>query len=100
MGSSNINEIKNHRFFKGIDWDNLRERRPPIKIVIKDPKDFVHLDDDRKISDKSWNTIIRQTHTNSVIKDNNNKSINNNNIGIKKTGSNRKEAGISIDNEH
>ena len=59
LGSNSIDEIKNHRFFKGIDWDKLRERKPPIKIAIKDPKDFVHLDDDRKISDKSWNMIIR-----------------------------------------
>lgn len=30
LGTNGVEEIKNHRFFEGIDWNNLRQQQPPI----------------------------------------------------------------------
>lgn len=30
LGANNVNEIKKHPWFKGIDWANLRKREAPI----------------------------------------------------------------------
>lgn len=33
-------EIKNHRFFEGIDWENIRLKEPPFKPNLKDEDDI------------------------------------------------------------
>lgn len=30
LGSGGTDEIKQHKFFEGIDWDNIRENEPPF----------------------------------------------------------------------
>jgi hypothetical protein len=30
LGYNSIEEIKNHKFFEGIDWQNLKNAEPPI----------------------------------------------------------------------
>ena len=58
--------------------------KSPIDIIVKDPKDFVNLDQDRKISDKSWNDIIRLTQPPPPPV--NRKDSSNNTLNIKKLG--------------
>jgi hypothetical protein len=30
LGYNSVDEIKNHAFFKGIDWDNIRQQQAPF----------------------------------------------------------------------
>jgi len=33
LGANGIHEIKNHPFFKGFDWENVRQMKSPKKEV-------------------------------------------------------------------
>ena len=37
--------------------------KPPIDIssIVKDPKDYVNFNEDRRITDQSWDAIIKLT---------------------------------------
>ncbi len=50
LGSKSIDEIKNHPYFKGVDW-NSRDLSPPYVPEIKDPRDFANQDKTRIPSD-------------------------------------------------
>ena len=39
-----IHEIKNHPFFKGLDWENLRNSKSPFHPKIKDEEDCSRFD--------------------------------------------------------
>ncbi len=53
LGTKSIEQIKQHAFFKGVDWDT-DDLKPPYVPEVKDKRDFVNQDQDRLISDKSW----------------------------------------------
>ena len=36
LGAKNVNEIKNHEFFEGINWDTLKDTKPPLDQEIED----------------------------------------------------------------
>ena len=42
--AKNVCEIKNHLFFRGIDWDNIRNIRPPNVPVVKSEVDTSNFD--------------------------------------------------------
>jgi serine/threonine kinase 38 len=44
LGSGGIHEIKNHPFFKGLDWENLRNSKSPFSPKIKDEEDCSRFD--------------------------------------------------------
>jgi serine/threonine protein kinase len=44
LGRGGVSEIKNHPFFKGIDWDNIRELNAPIVPELKDQYDTKYFD--------------------------------------------------------
>lgn len=44
LGSGGIHEIKKHPFFKGLDWDNLRNTKSPFSPKIKDEEDCSRFD--------------------------------------------------------
>jgi serine/threonine protein kinase len=48
LGANGIDEIKNHEFFKGIDWDRLERKaiKPPYVPRLKSDLDFKHISDD------------------------------------------------------
>ena len=35
LGVNGVEEIKNHPFFKGVDWDNIRNTRAPLFLILK-----------------------------------------------------------------
>ena len=44
MGANGIHEIKNHTFFKGFDWENVRQMKSPFIPKIKDDEDCSRFD--------------------------------------------------------
>ena len=44
LGRSGTQEIKNHPFFKGIDWDNIRKSKAPNIPNIKNNTDISNFD--------------------------------------------------------
>ena len=44
LGSGGIHEIKSHPFFKGLDWENLRNSKSPFHPKIKDEEDCSRFD--------------------------------------------------------
>jgi serine/threonine kinase 38 len=45
LGKTGVQEIKNHPFFKGIDWKNLRRQKAAFSPKIKDDEDCSRFDD-------------------------------------------------------
>lgn len=45
QGLGDASEIKNHPWFQGIDWANLRNQSPPFKPALKDPADTRYFDE-------------------------------------------------------
>lgn len=61
LGANGVEEIKNHPFFRGIDWDNLRKTRAPIIPTIKHPLDtsnFDHFDDEEEKVEESQKKML------------------------------------------
>jgi len=49
IGKNGVEEIKNHAFFKGIDWDNIRKQNGPFVPTLEhafDTRNFPQLDID------------------------------------------------------
>lgn len=42
IGANSVEEIKNHPFFEGIDWENLREIPAPVVPHLASPTDTTH----------------------------------------------------------
>ncbi|PIK62688.1 hypothetical protein BSL78_00382 [Apostichopus japonicus] len=54
LGSNNLQEVRNHPFFEGIDWNNIRDMIPPYKPEVSnnvDTSNFDVDDTDLKVSD-------------------------------------------------
>lgn len=51
LGSKGFNEIKNHEFFDGIDWDNIRKTEAPIKPFVKDIHDLSNFEKNKFYAD-------------------------------------------------
>ena len=45
LGANGVQEIKEHPFFKGMDWDNLRNIKSPFIPNVKDEEDCTRFDD-------------------------------------------------------
>ncbi|KAF9437280.1 hypothetical protein BGZ76_001342 [Entomortierella beljakovae] len=45
QGLGDATEIKNHPWFRGVDWANLRNQEPPFKPALKDPADTRYFDE-------------------------------------------------------
>ena len=58
LGSGSIDEIKNHEFFKGVDWGS-NDLKPPYVPQVKNKSDFVNKDPERDVPDDIWNAIIK-----------------------------------------
>lgn len=48
LGSNGIQEIKNHPFFTGIDWDNIRNMEPPFVPKVENEIDTIFFDEKKK----------------------------------------------------
>lgn len=57
IGKNGVEEIKAHPFFKGIDWEHIRETRAPIMPELKDQYDTRYFDnfDDEPAEDDDVN---------------------------------------------
>ena len=44
LGANGVQEIKDHPFFKGIDWQNLRKTKSPYIPKVKNEVDFSRFD--------------------------------------------------------
>ncbi|KAG0049734.1 hypothetical protein BGZ83_005441 [Gryganskiella cystojenkinii] len=45
QGLGDASEIKNHPWFRGVDWGRLRSQSPPFKPALKDPADTRYFDE-------------------------------------------------------
>lgn len=45
MGKGGLDEIKGHPFFKGVDWEHIRERPAPIRIEVRSIDDTSNFDE-------------------------------------------------------
>ncbi|KAF8933850.1 hypothetical protein BGZ58_006077 [Dissophora ornata] len=45
QGLGDASEIKNHPWFRGVDWANLRSQQPPFRPALKDPADTRYFDE-------------------------------------------------------
>ncbi|CDS05182.1 hypothetical protein LRAMOSA07711 [Lichtheimia ramosa] len=64
---NNVDEIKAHPFFNGIDWDRLRSSTPPFRPILASPDDtsnFSVLDDDNTMDhdDIMWKNVDHIKH--------------------------------------
>jgi len=57
---SDIDEIKNHPFFRGVDWEHIRDRPAAIPVEVKGIDDTSNFDDFPDV-DLSWNAIPEKT---------------------------------------
>ncbi|BEJ11501.1 hypothetical protein CspHIS471_0109230 [Cutaneotrichosporon sp. HIS471] len=46
LGSDGVEQLMNHPWFFGIDWDTLHEQMPPYQPNLETPDDTQHFDDD------------------------------------------------------
>jgi hypothetical protein len=44
LGTRGTSEIKNHPFFQGVDWANIRNVKPPHIPIIRQPFDTKNFD--------------------------------------------------------
>ena len=44
LGVNGVDEIKAHPFFRGLDWENLRNTKSPFMPEIKDDEDVSRFD--------------------------------------------------------
>ena len=44
LGANGIHEIKTHPFFKGFDWESVRQMKSPFTPKIKDDEDCSRFD--------------------------------------------------------
>lgn len=86
-----FNQLKSHKFFEGIDWNNLRNMEPPFKPIVSSNEDISNFVDTEFNPDNITNRsgyvpFIGFTHdpdhvseiVNSIIRDNSNHQDNNN----------------------
>lgn len=57
LGCKGFDEVKNHEFFKGVDWDNIKEMEPPFKPDIEDELDTVLFSENKKFNLKELEEI-------------------------------------------
>lgn len=57
LGSKGVEEIKNHDFFKPIDWDNLRNMEPPFVPTIENEIDTTFFGEAKKFDVKELEDI-------------------------------------------
>ena len=48
----NIDELKGHPFFRGTDWEHIRDRPAAIPIVVKHMADTSNFDDFEELDDQ------------------------------------------------
>ncbi|KAM9302185.1 serine/threonine-protein kinase MRCK gamma, partial [Gastrophryne carolinensis] len=61
LGKGGINDFKNHPFFSGLDWDNIRTTVPPYIPEVDNPADTSNFDvDDETL--KNWETLPPNNH--------------------------------------
>ncbi|XP_074661024.1 serine/threonine-protein kinase 38-like isoform X2 [Tubulanus polymorphus] len=53
IGSNGVDEIKKHSFFKGVDWNHIRDRPAAISIVVKSIDDTSNFDEFPEV-DLKW----------------------------------------------
>lgn len=52
LGKNGVQEIKEHAFFKGIDWDNIHKMTPPFVPKLKDDFDTINFPPDDLLPDR------------------------------------------------
>ena len=63
LGKNGADEIKKHPFFKGIDWDNIRNLKPPFIPILKNEYDtsyFETFDTTEPFNPISYNNIFKR----------------------------------------
>lgn len=71
LGANGPEEIRQHVFFRGIDWDHIRDRPAAIAVTIKSIDDTSNFDDFPDV-DLKWRKCLQyevsqSTHSESVM---------------------------------
>mmetsp|Transcript_737 Transcript_737/g.610 ORF Transcript_737/g.610 Transcript_737/m.610 type:complete len:156 (+) Transcript_737:511-978(+) len=57
LGHKNFEDIKNHNFFKGLDWNNIRNMEPPFVPQVQNEIDTTFFADNKKFDMKELEEI-------------------------------------------
>lgn len=52
LGARNVSDIKNHPFFAGVKWDEIKYSQPPVIPTITNMKDLNSLSEDSDLRDE------------------------------------------------
>ena len=77
LGFNGIEEIKNHIFFKGFNWEKIREMKPPFVPELSSPDDIKYFKN-KKINSIRYTNALKRTNiffNQEENEDNNNKTL-------------------------
>ena len=77
LGFNGIEEIKNHIFFKGFNWEKIREMKPPFVPELSSPDDIKYFKN-KKINNIRYTNALKRTNiffNQEENEDNNNKTL-------------------------
>lgn len=89
LGANGANEIKSHPYFKGIDWNHIRDREASFVPTVKDPEDTGYFDprganlediSQSDLSEEKRSQIVDVCSPESIVKENLRVSLSENGI--------------------
>jgi serine/threonine protein kinase len=57
LGANGVEEVKSHPFFKGIDWDNLKNSRPPMIPKMSSISQLQEMKEDKDLREEVYKLV-------------------------------------------